>query len=213
MNLSRLDKILAGAIILLVGLIIIAPTWYEYDVITDLASTDEFLIYDADDAQADNSSNITWAALLAEIKAEFPASVSMTTPIIGAATGTSLVLSGNLQGTIPVTVTTAATLVMTAANTKGDLHQNGDADVIDYTLPGAAAGLSACFFAGEFTGVITIDPVDATDTIYLDGASVGAGDAIDSPGTVGDFICLAAVDATKWYTFGRSGTWVDGGVD
>jgi len=136
---------------------------------------------------------------------------TLITPVIGAATGTSLILSGVLQGLVPVTVTTAATLVLTTANTKGDMHQNGDADAIDYTLPGAAAGLSVCFMAGEFTGVITVDPVDGTDTIYLNGASIGAGDVIQSPGTVGDFICLIAIDSTKWYTLGEINTWVDGG--
>ena len=62
-------------------------------------------------------------------------------------------------------------------------------------------------------GVITVDPLDGTDTIYLDGVTVGAGDAIDSPGIVGNFICLVAIDDTRWVTAGRSGTWTDGGVD
>jgi len=165
------------------------------------------------EAELDNSAGLL-AALSDETGtgvAVFATSPTLVTPNIGAATGTSLIVTGVLQGLLPVTVTTAATLVMTTANTKGDLHQNGDADAIDYTLPGAAAGLSACFTAGEFTGVITIDPVDGTDTIYLNGASVGAGDSIDSPGTVGDFICLIAIDATKWYTLGQINTWVDGG--
>ena len=132
----------------------------------------------------------------------------LTTPNIGAATGTSLALSGNLTATLPVTVTTADTLVLTDANTAGNMHQNGDADIIGYTLPAAAAGLSACFMAGEFTGVITIDPYDGVDTIYLDGVSAGAGVSIDSPGAVGNFICLLAIDDTKWYSLGRLGTWV-----
>ena len=58
-------------------------------------------------------------------------------------------------------------------------------------------------------GVITIDPVDGTDTIYLNGSTVGAGDEIDSPGNVGDFIVLMAIDATRWITMGRNGAWVD----
>jgi len=62
-------------------------------------------------------------------------------------------------------------------------------------------------------GVITVDPVDGTDTIYLNGTSVGAGDAIDSPGAVGDFICLMAIDDTRWVTVGRSGVWIDSGAD
>jgi len=89
---------------------------------------------------------------------------------------------------------------------------NNDADVIDYTLPAAESGLVVLFYdiAG---GVITIDPFDGTDTIYLDGVSVGAGDAIDSPGAIGNFIALMAIDDTRWISLGRSGTWIDGGAD
>ena len=50
-------------------------------------------------------------------------------------------------------------------------------------------------------------------TITLDGASLTAGNAIDSPGTAGDFVCLLAVDATNWLVLGKSGTWIDGGTD
>ncbi len=125
----------------------------------------------------------------------------------------SVITTGNIQGGIAITSTTAATLALTSANTLGDMHINGDADVIDYTLPAAVEGLSACFYAGGNANVITIDSFDGVDTIYLNGASVGAGDAIDSAGGAGDFICLIAVDATNWHTLGRSGTWVDGGVD
>jgi len=108
---------------------------------------------------------------------------------------------------IPV-LYTDATVVLTAADCKGKEHANNDADVIDFTLPGAEAGLVVMFtdLAG---GVITVDPVDGTDTIYLNGNTVGAGDEIDSPGNAGDFIILKAYDDTRWFTLGRSGVWVD----
>jgi len=139
-------------------------------------------------------------------------SPSLVTPDIGAATGTSLAVTGNLTGCTSVTLDTDASVVLTAADCKRAARINNDADAIDYTLPAAAAGLVVVFYdiAG---GVITIDPVDGTDTIYLDGASVGAGDAIDSPGAAGDYIALMAIDDTRWITVGRSGTWVDGGAD
>ncbi len=143
------------------------------------------------------------------VKATSP---TLVTPNIGVATGTSLALTGDLSGNIPTTLDTAATVALTAADCRGGMRVNNDADVIDYTLPPAAVGLSVCFY-GIAAGVITIDPYDGTDTIYLNGTSVGAGDAIDSPGAAGDFICLMALDDTRWITLGRSGTWVDGGVD
>ena len=137
---------------------------------------------------------------------------TLVTPEIGAATATSLVASGNVVGEVPITLDTDATISLAVTDCRGHARFNNDADVIDYTLPAAEAGLTILIYdiAG---GVITIDPVDGTDTIYLNGTSVGAGDAIDSPGAVGDFIALMAIDATRWVTVGRAGTWVDGGVD
>ena len=62
--------------------------------------------------------------------------------------------------------------------------------------------------------MITVDANDTGDTIWLDGvAAATAGNAIDSAGGAGDFICMIAKDANTWHTLGRSGTWVAGGVD
>ena len=125
----------------------------------------------------------------------------------------ALTATGNITGATMVCLHTVATYVFSDLDScKNVAHFNNDADAIDFTLPGAAAGLVVIFY-DIGGGVITIDPVDGTDTIYLNGTSVGAGDAIDSPGDVGDFICLMAIDATRWVTVGRSGTWIDGGVD
>jgi len=116
--------------------------------------------------------------------------------------------TGNISGTTDITLDTDPTVTLTTADCRNKARFNNDADVIDYTLPGAAVGLVVIFY-DIGGGVITIDPVDGTDTIYLNGTSVGAGDEIDSPGDVGDFIALMAIDATRWVTIGRSGTWVD----
>jgi len=127
-------------------------------------------------------------------------------------TDAALAVTGVLSGKTGITLDTDATIVLTTAMCKNSARFNNDADAIDYTLPAAEAGLVVLFYdiAG---GVITVDPVDGTDTIYLNGASVGAGDAIDSPGAVGDFIALMAIDNTRWISLGRSGTWIDGGAD
>ena len=128
--------------------------------------------------------------------------------VTGTISANILSATGNISGTTESTLDTDPTVSLTTADCRNKARYNNDADVIDYTLPGAAAGLVVIFYdiAG---GVITIDPVDGTDTIYLNGTSVGAGDEIDSPGDVGDFIALMAIDATRWITIGRSGTWVD----
>lgn len=114
---------------------------------------------------------------------------------------------------VQILSSTDPAITLTQDQCMGDWHYNGDADVIDYTLPGAAAGLNCCFHAGGNAFVVTIDPVDGTDTIFLDGATVGAGDAIDSAGGAGDHICVKGVDATNWMTDNRLGTFVDGGAD
>ena len=133
--------------------------------------------------------------------------------VTGAIGAASLAATGIITGKTLVCLHTAATYIFASADScKNAAHFNSDADPIDFTLPGAEAGLVVLFY-DIGGGVITIDPVDGTDTIYLNGTSVGAGDAIDSPGDVGDFICLMAIDDTRWVTVGRSGVWTDGGAD
>jgi len=124
-----------------------------------------------------------------------------------------LTVVGTITGGTLVALHTAPVVIFSDLDScKNVAHFNNDANVIDFTLPGAVAGLVMMFY-DIGGGVITIDPVDGTDTIYLNGTTVGAGDAIDSPGAVGNFICLMAIDDTRWITVGRSGTWIDGGAD
>jgi len=133
----------------------------------------------------------------------------------------NLVTTGTILGAINVVITTDGALSPSAAQMYGTMfiadHATATTDT-DYTLPGAAAGMSACFYDnGGGTGGIIIDAA-AGDEILLDGTGVGVADAIDSPGVAGDgangdFICIMAIDATYWITLGRSGTWVDGGAD
>ena len=43
-------------------------------------------------------------------------------------------------------------------------------------------------------------------------AAVDAGDTIDSPATAGSFICLHNKSTTSANTWGKNGTWTDGGA-
>ncbi len=131
------------------------------------------------------------------------------TGTVGAA---AIAATGQITGLAPMSLDSGGPITLSSDSCMGNIHFNNAASVLDYTLPAAAAGLTVMFY-DIGGGVITIDPVDGADTIYLDGTSVGAGDAIDSPGVVGNFICLMALDGTRWVTIGRSGTWVDGGAD
>jgi hypothetical protein len=138
------------------------------------------------------------------------------TPLIfGDFTGDSILINGVLaatgiiSGATGITLDTDATITLTASDCKNRVRINDDANAIDYTLPSAVSGLAIVFYdiAG---GVITVD-ANTGDVIYLNGTALDAGDSIDSPGAVGNFICLMAIDATRWITMGRSGVWIDGG--
>ncbi len=131
----------------------------------------------------------------------------------GTVNAAALTTTGALQGMVNVTLDTLATIDLTnSAGADGEWRINNDNDVIDYTLPPAASGLSVCFYS-QYAAIVTVDVDDGIDVIWLDGAALAAGNAIDSAGGAGDFICLLAIDTTNWLSLGRSGTWVDGGVD
>jgi hypothetical protein len=108
------------------------------------------------------------------------------------------------------TLHTAATVVLDVSDCNNELHINNDADVIDFTLPPAEAGLVVMFY-DKAGGVITVDTATG-DEICLNGTDLTAGYSIDSPGAVGDFIVLFAIDGTHWVTLGQIGTWIDGGA-
>ena len=114
----------------------------------------------------------------------------------------------------PITETTAATLDLATSDACAvHLYLNGDNDAIDYTLPPAAANLVCCFGAATYAQVVTVDPDDGVDYIIIEGVANSAGNAIDSTGVIGEYICLVALDGTRWLSLGFSGTWTDGGVD
>ncbi len=124
----------------------------------------------------------------------------------------NILTSGTIRGHIDVIATTGTTLSPTASQLRGSLHTSNNASGTDYTLPTAVAGYNACFYDLNGGGVIVIDAASG-DEILLNGVGVGAADAIDSAGNIGDFICIVALDATNWLTLGRSGDWVDGGAN
>ena len=122
------------------------------------------------------------------------------------------VQDGWLKGKVEVSLDTAASVTLTAADCGRTAKFNNDADVIDYTLPPLEAGCAICFM-GEAAGVITVDTNNTADVIVLYGTALAAGNAIDSPGNRGDSICLLAKDSATWTTWRGEGTWVDGGAD
>jgi len=127
-----------------------------------------------------------------------------TRTLVSDGSGDAIVSSGiTLEGTTAIDLDTPA-------KARGAMIFNNANSVLDITLPPAAAGLEIWAYS-LYAQVVTIDVDDGVDIILLNGASVGAGDSIDSPGTVGDYIHLVAIDGTFWVTLEQSGVWIDGG--
>jgi hypothetical protein len=155
---------------------------------TDLAGTSEVLALDlrtADTAKLTTTSGIA-------------------TLDIGAL---ALVTTGAITGAIKVEKDDDT---LAAAQCYGTFHwYSGGAETI--TLPAAVVGMNLCIYASD-ASVKNIDP-NGTDTIVLNGTALAAGYQIESPGAVGNFICLASFTANQWTTLGQSGVWVTHGAD
>lgn len=145
----------------------------------------------------------------------FATSPSLTTPNIGAATGTSLLVSGNVDGTAPTTVTTGTTATLGGTFKSGYTH-NQEATVataVAYTLPTAAAGLQYCVDnswngTASTTGVLTVaTSASGQFIIFTDGTLSATGGNVTSGGAAADAACFAGVDATHWQLYVQRGTW------
>ena len=149
-------------------------------------------------------------------------SMALTTPSIGAATGTSLLASGIVDGAAPVTTTTTCTsgahCALGATYKSGyTLNQHATSTTATfYDLPSVAntvVGMQYCVAndavggtgAAE-TGVITITPA-ATVQISQKGTVGTAAHTVTSGGVAGDSACLVAITTTLWRLFPQSGTW------
>ena len=128
---------------------------------------------------------------------------------------------GTILGGVKIVTTTDGSETAAAADLYGTIYVADNATAAndtDYTLPGAVAGMSACFYDfGAGDGGVIVDPEDS-DVIWFNGTALTAGYALDSPGVAGagpdgNFICMVALDITNWVVTGWSGTWVDGGAN
>ncbi len=147
----------------------------------------------------------------------------MTTPNIGAATGTSLLVTGIMDGTAPVTVTTSASCTLgTTSGCNATAYKHGytfneDATAgaaITYTLPTAAAGLQYCVanaYNGSAANTGTLEILTSASgqyIIFTDGTLSASGGYVISGGAAADGACVVGVDSTHWFLYIQSGTWV-----
>jgi hypothetical protein len=119
----------------------------------------------------------------------------------------NLATTGTIQGAININSDNngMSSAEMTSAGMYGTAFFATGAGT--WNLPGAAAGMSFCVYSTTAAAIV-INP-DNSDVIVLNGTALSAGDSITSASGAGDFVCLVALDATNWYTMGRSGTWTD----
>lgn len=122
-------------------------------------------------------------------------------------TGSLDLSTGTIRGSVSIETTGSTTHSLSAAEGQWLMADESGATQID--LPAVSSGANFCVYSTT-AQVISINP-NASESIFLAGATVGAGDEIDSPGTLGDFACLLS-NGTNWYVLGLSGTWVDGGA-
>jgi hypothetical protein len=99
-------------------------------------------------------------------------------------------------------VTTDTTLVATNAGTV--YHNTGAGGAIVLTLPAAAEGINFCFYTAVAEN-FDINPAEADQIAHLTNS---AGDAIRNA-TIGDSVCLLAIDGTYWIPLQETGTWSD----
>jgi hypothetical protein len=128
-------------------------------------------------------------------------------------TGTlSFATTGTLLGGLNASPkTVAAYTVGTDAATEsyGTLFINGDNDAIDFTLPSAAAGMSACFVQSQgAAGAITVQPATG-DYLVVDGVRGTVATDYTSSGAGADKLCVIAADATDWIVTSETGTWAE----
>jgi hypothetical protein len=149
----------------------------------------------------------------------FSISPTLVSPTLGAATASSVLATGIVDGQAPITITTGTTGNLGSTYNSGyTFNQEATAGTgVTYTLPATAAGKQYCVQNSGTTsvvniGVLTIYP-PASSYVILNGVvnTVGGGGThgVASGGAAGDSACFVAIDSTHWEVFVGKGTWVE----
>lgn len=109
---------------------------------------------------------------------------------------------------VNINAETITSVTVSAEEMRGTFHTSNNGSAVTFTLPDAVVGMNGCFYDLNGAATISLDP-QAGEQIRLNGTLASAGEAIDSAGGLGDYICVIANTATTWMTLGQSGTWVE----
>jgi hypothetical protein len=143
-------------------------------------------------------------------KLVFDTTPTLVTPVIGAATGTSLLATGIVDGTTPVTLTTGDSASVGGTYKSGYVFNSNSTvgNATTYTLPTAAIGLQYCFrnLRGR-TGALRINTSAAGQYIEAGANVTASGGYIISGGAEGDGVCVVGLGDTNWVAITQGGTW------
>jgi hypothetical protein len=170
----------------------------------------------------ETSAAIASGALVAGGGAGACVGTATATQVLAAATGGTgpLLVTGVLDGDVPVTITTGTSATLGAATYQSGytMNQEGTAGTgVTYTLPATVKGMQYCVANSGTTsvvniGVLTVYP-PASSYVILNGVvnTVGGGGThgVASGGAAGDAACFVAIDATHWQVWVGSGTWTE----
>ena len=142
-------------------------------------------------------------------------SPTLVTPVLGAATATSLLASGNVDGTAPMTITTGTTATLGGTFKSGYTYNQEAtaATAVAYTLPTAAVGRQYCIGnswngSAATTGVLTLNTsASGQFIIFTDGTLTATGGNVTSGGAAADAACVVGVDSTHWQLYVQRGSW------
>ena len=136
---------------------------------------------------------------------------TLVAPALGAATATSVLATGIVDGTAPIVITaTSAGYTLGATYKSGYTFTNpvAAAATFNFTLPTAAAGLQYCVGNGATkTGILKVMSSAAGQYIDLDGTLSATGGFVSATAVAGNFGCFVGIDATNWKAIPTKGTW------
>jgi hypothetical protein len=180
------------------------------DKISDLAAVTSAELYGK---VSDETGSASGSPLLV-----FNQGPTLVAPALGAATATSLIATGIVDGTAPIVITaTSAGYTLGATYKSGYTfaHPVAAAASFTMTLPVAAAGLQYC--VGNYaahTGTLTVwtnKPGGAgTQYIDLDGVLTANTGNVHATAVAGNLGCFIGLDANNWKFIPTKGTWAKG---
>jgi hypothetical protein len=135
-------------------------------------------------------------------------SSTLATTFAGAVNTPSLLATGIVDGTTPITTTTTTPVTLGGTYHSGYTFNNDGATAVTYTLPTAAAGLQYC--VANYTGATgTLKVATSATGQFIDnaGANTATGGYVISGGALGDAGCFIGMDATHWKLYIQAGTW------